>query len=293
MEIANAIVPAMASDNRRRRCGSGTARRRAACSVPGDKSISHRYAMLAALADGNLHHHRVRPGADCAATLACLRRSASRVTPGGRSRVRRSKAAAFAGCAVAGAARRRQLRHDHAAAVGHPGRPPVRARRSSGDASLSRRPMRRVIEPLTRMGAHIESPDGRPPLTITGADLAPIDARPGGAERAGQERGAARRACTPRGARPCVEPAPTRDHTERALRAFGAPVSSVDGRACRSRAASASCRRASPSRATSRRRASGGARRRHAGRVRRDRGRRAEPIAHRRCSTSCGAPAPP
>ena len=98
-----------------------------------------------------------------------------------------------------------------------------------GDESLSRRPMRRVIEPLAQMGARIDAVDGHAPLT----DPRRAAARrshyaPDGAERAGQERGASSPACTPTGTTSVTEPAQTRDHTERALAAFGFEVR-VDG----------------------------------------------------------------
>ena len=93
----------------------------------------------------------------------------------------------------------------------------------SGDRSLSKRPMRRVIEPLTRMGAHIESQDGRPPLTITGADLRPIEHAP--EVPSAQVKSAVILAGLQTEGRTTVnEPAPTRDHTERALASFGAHV---------------------------------------------------------------------
>ena len=93
----------------------------------------------------------------------------------------------------------------------------------TGDASLSRRPMRRVMEPLAQMGARFESADGRPPLTVHGAPLHAIAYRPtlpsaqvksavllAGLYAAGETR--------------VTEPAQTRDHSEQALRAFGAEV---------------------------------------------------------------------
>jgi 3-phosphoshikimate 1-carboxyvinyltransferase len=92
-----------------------------------------------------------------------------------------------------------------------------------GDRSLSRRPMRRVIEPLTRMGARIQASDDHPPLTVIGGDLHGIEYAPevpsaqvksavllAGLQASGRTR--------------VIEPARTRDHTERALQAFGATV---------------------------------------------------------------------
>ena len=92
-----------------------------------------------------------------------------------------------------------------------------------GDRSLSKRPMRRVIEPLTAMGARIEAEDGRPPLTIHGGELTPIDFAP--AVPSAQVKSAVLLAGlqTP-GRTRVTEPSTTRDHTERALAAFGAEV---------------------------------------------------------------------
>jgi 3-phosphoshikimate 1-carboxyvinyltransferase len=99
--------------------------------------------------------------------------------------------------------------------------------RMVGDASLSRRPMRRVIEPLSRMGARIESTDGRAPLTVYGSTLRPI------AYRADVPSAQVKSAILlaglhTAGTTSITEPAQTRDHTEQALRAFGFTVA-VDG----------------------------------------------------------------
>jgi 3-phosphoshikimate 1-carboxyvinyltransferase len=93
-----------------------------------------------------------------------------------------------------------------------------------GDGSLSRRPMRRVADPLARMGARVETrPDGRPPLTVRGTHLRGIDITleiP-----SAQVKSAIMLAGLQAEGRTTVrEPAPTRDHTERALAAFGARV---------------------------------------------------------------------
>jgi 3-phosphoshikimate 1-carboxyvinyltransferase len=92
-----------------------------------------------------------------------------------------------------------------------------------GDASLSRRPMRRVIEPLTRMGAAIDAIDGRPPLTIHGTGLHAIAHVP--EVPSAQVKSAVLLAGLHADGRTSVtEPTPTRDHTERALAAFGGRV---------------------------------------------------------------------
>ena len=96
-----------------------------------------------------------------------------------------------------------------------------------GDASLSRRPMRRVIEPLVRMGARIESREGCPPLTVHGGTLHGIAHHP--AVPSAQVKSAVLLAgLHADGMTTVVEPAATRDHTERALVAFGGQVA-ADG----------------------------------------------------------------
>jgi len=98
-----------------------------------------------------------------------------------------------------------------------------------GDASLHRRPMRRIIEPLQRMGARIESADGYPPLTIHGAALKAIAYRP-------HVPSAQIKSCVllaglfAEGTTVVEEPAPTRDHTERALETFDVRITTEAGR---------------------------------------------------------------
>src|SRR5262245_53768549 len=134
--------------------------------VPGDKSISHRYAMLASIADGESHLTGYAPGADCAATLACLEVLGVRVSRGSTMTIAgrgpRGLRAPSAPLDAGNSGTSMRLLAGLLAA--HPFTSVI-----GGDASLSRRPMRRVIDPLTRMGAAIEAIDGRPPLTINGA----------------------------------------------------------------------------------------------------------------------------
>src|SRR5215831_1026052 len=134
--------------------------------VPGDKSISHRYAMLAAIADGESRLTGYAPGADCAATLACLEglgvRVARHVGPGSAGRAGdtividgrgpRGLRAPSAPLDAANSGTSMRLLAGLLAA--HPFTSVI-----GGDGSLSRRPMRRVIEPLTRMGASIDAID--------------------------------------------------------------------------------------------------------------------------------------
>jgi 3-phosphoshikimate 1-carboxyvinyltransferase len=194
--------------------------------VPGDKSISHRYAMLAALADGDSTIDGYAPGADCAATLACLRRlgveidtgAGGQVTVRGRGMRGLRQADGVLDAANSGTTTRLMA----GIMAAHPF-----ATTLDGDASLARRPMRRVIEPLERMGARIESRDGRLPLVVHGADLHAIAHAP-------EVPSAQVKSCVllaglqASGKTTVREPAPTRDHTERALAAFGARVERCD-----------------------------------------------------------------
>jgi 3-phosphoshikimate 1-carboxyvinyltransferase len=188
--------------------------------VPGDKSISHRYAMLAAIADGVSRLTGYAPGADCVATLACVEALGAHVSRGntivieglgarGLRAPSRPLDAANSGTSMrllAGLL----AAHRFTSIIG-------------GDASLSRRPMKRVIDPLTRMGAVIDSSDGRPPLTIHGGDLRAITHLP--EVPSAQVKSAVLLAgLHAEGRTGVMEPTPTRDHTERALAAFGARV---------------------------------------------------------------------
>lgn len=190
--------------------------------VPGDKSISHRYALLASLAHGTTVIHGYSGGADCAATLACLRALGVRVRHS-PARPLEIDGAGFEGLTppagpLDAANSGTTMRLLAGIAAGRPFRTVL-----AGDASLSRRPMRRVLEPLTRMGAAIAARDGYPPLTIDGADLHGITHRP--EVPSAQVKSAVLLAgLQARGRTTVIEPAPTRDHTERALEAFGAVV---------------------------------------------------------------------
>jgi 3-phosphoshikimate 1-carboxyvinyltransferase len=199
--------------------------------VPGDKSISHRYAMLAGIADGVSRLHGYAPGADCAATLACLEALGVRIERGdgltihGRGLGGLQQPSAPLDAANSGTSMRLLsgllAAHRFRSVIG-------------GDASLSRRPMRRVIEPLERMGARISAAEGRPPLTIDGASLHAITHTPD--VPSAQVKSAVLLAgLHATGRTTVIEPAPTRDHTERAFEAFGVraighgPEVSVDG----------------------------------------------------------------
>lgn len=195
-------------------------------SVPGDKSISHRYALLAALADGRSTIAGYAPGADCASTLACLRALGVRVERsrgGGRETDRRI--VAIEGRGVRGLAPAAApldagnsgttLRLLAGALAGHPFTSVV-----TGDGSLRRRPMRRIIDPLSRMGARVTGEQDRPPLVIGGSSLAGIDFTP--PVPSAQVKSAVLLAGLHASGDTTVrEAVPTRDHTERALSRFG------------------------------------------------------------------------
>jgi 3-phosphoshikimate 1-carboxyvinyltransferase len=191
-------------------------------SVPGDKSISHRYALVAALADGPSRLTGYSGGADCQSTLACLRGLGVDVTSGTEGivdilgRGRRGFHAPLMPFDAGNSGTTMRLLAGVLSA-----QPFVST--LVGDASLSRRPMTRVMEPLTRMGAVIDATDGHAPLTIHGAALDPIAYAP--SVPSAQVKSAVLLAgLQAHGTTSVSEPAETRDHTERALEAFGAVV---------------------------------------------------------------------
>ncbi len=193
--------------------------------VPGDKSISHRYAMLASVADGTSRLAGYLPGADCLATLYCLeglgahivrRAGAHGLTVEITGRGRRGLSAPRRALDAANSGTSMRLLSGLVAA--HPFTTTL-----TGDDSLSRRPMRRIIDPLTKMGAAFESDDGRPPLTIRGGDLHGIAHAP--AVPSAQVKSAVLLAgLHANGITTVHETTPTRDHTERAVEAFGGRV---------------------------------------------------------------------
>ncbi len=190
--------------------------------VPGDKSISHRYAMLAALANGRSRFDNFAPGADCANTLACVRALGCNVDHNGAGAVVIDGLGAQLhppsdplDCGNSGST----MRMLSGILAGQPF-----ASELVGDESLSRRPMRRVIDPLTQMGASITAADGdRAPLRIRGAKLHGIEYRPPVAS-AQVKTSVLFAGLFAEGTTTVEEPARTRDHGELALRAFGAGV---------------------------------------------------------------------
>jgi 3-phosphoshikimate 1-carboxyvinyltransferase len=192
--------------------------------VPGDKSISHRSIMLGALAVGETRVSGLLEGEDVLATAAAMRAMGATVTRTGEG------VWSVHGVGV-GALLQPQAPLD----MGNSGTSTrllmglVASHAISatfvGDASLSGRPMGRVIDPLSQMGAAFEASEGgRLPLTVRGADPAvPIEYRLPVASAQVKSAILLAGLNTP-GITTVIEPVPTRDHSERMLRGFGADL---------------------------------------------------------------------
>jgi 3-phosphoshikimate 1-carboxyvinyltransferase len=189
--------------------------------LPGDKSISHRYAMLAALAQGTSELRHFATAVDCHSTLACMKalgadvkiqndRTTIAITGRG---LRESKRALDAGNSGT------TMRLLAGILSGQPFSSTL-----TGDASLRQRPMKRVVGPLRQMGAQIAARDDNfAPLEIRGGRLKAIDYEMPMASA--QVKSAVLLAgLFADGATTVIEPARTRDHTELALEEFGAGI---------------------------------------------------------------------
>ena len=197
--------------------------------VPGDKSVSHRAVMLGAIANGPTEVTGFLEAGDTRATLRAVRdlgiavesdgAGSLRIAGGGRDGLGRPAAPLDLGNSGTG------LRLLAGLLAGQPFDSTL-----AGDESLSRRPMRRIAEPLAEMGAKIETaPGGTPPLAVRGGRrLAGIDHRP-------EVPSAQVKSCLllaglyARGRTRVEETAPTRDHTERMLAGFGYEVERSPG----------------------------------------------------------------
>ncbi|MBI4446226.1 MAG: 3-phosphoshikimate 1-carboxyvinyltransferase [Acidobacteria bacterium] len=188
--------------------------------LPGDKSISHRYALLGAVAQGVTRLSNFSSSRDCQATLQCVQELGIAVAQEGSlviiesggwqqfQQPRNTLNAQNSGTTI---------RLISALLASGPLRSTIQ-----GDESLNQRPMRRIIVPLTQMGAQIEAREGEfPPLTIQGTTLKGIDyVLPVASAQV--------KSCVllgglmAQGVTTVTEPLPTRDHTERALPFFGA-----------------------------------------------------------------------
>lgn len=197
--------------------------------VPGDKSISHRALMLGALAEGTTEIFGFLPGADCLATIAALeamdvdihRHDATTVNIVGHGLHGLKAPASDLDMGNSGTA----MRLFAGMLCGQKFDSTL-----SGDASLTRRPMNRVAEPLRRMGAIIDTHNGCPPLKITGQQsLRGIDYQSPVASA--QVKSAVLLAgLYASGETSITEPGVTRDHTERMLSMFGWPTQSERNR---------------------------------------------------------------
>jgi len=189
--------------------------------LPGCKGISHRYAMLGAFAEGTSRFTNFSTGADCASTLACMEALGASVNRIGDGAVEIT--------GVAG----RVTPAEHPLDCGNSGSTMrmisglLSAQQGVftlvGDASLSRRPMERIRKPLREMGARLTLTEGHAPLTIHGNPLKPIDYTT-------PVPSAQVKTCVllaglqTAGTTTVREAVRTRDHSELALRAFGAKL---------------------------------------------------------------------
>jgi 3-phosphoshikimate 1-carboxyvinyltransferase len=196
--------------------------------VPGDKSISHRAAMIAALADGSSRLANFSTSQDCASTLSCLRslgvsidQKGNDVRVDGRGARGLSAPAEPLDCGNSGSTMRML-----AGILAGQGFASV----LTGDASLLSRPMKRIVEPLELMGARVSSQAGRPPLRIEGLHpLRPIRYELPVAS-AQVKSCILLAALNANGRSEVIERlGPTRDHTERMLRWFGVPLETHAG----------------------------------------------------------------
>ncbi len=198
--------------------------------VPGDKSISHRALMLAAIAEGNSHIRGFLEGEDTRATASVLAQLGVHIdAPSDGERI-------VHGVGLHGLRGSTQPLDCGNAGTGMRLLSGLLAGQAFdsvlvGDASLSKRPMRRVTDPLAQMGARIDTCEGMPPLRIHGGSALrglhyelPI--------ASAQVKSALLLAgLYADGSTEVVEPHPTRDYTERMLAAFGWPIVAEPGRA--------------------------------------------------------------
>ena len=188
--------------------------------LPGDKSISHRYAMLAGFAEGTSHIANFSTGADPHSSLACMQAMGAEATTEGRAITvkgvggRLRQPAGDLDCGNSGSTMR-MLAGLVAAQDG--------AFRFTGDESLTKRPMERIRTPLAAMGAKIDLSDGHAPMTVHGGPLRAIDFDAPIAS-AQVKTAVLFAGLQAEGITSLAERVRTRDHTEHALRAFGAAL---------------------------------------------------------------------
>jgi 3-phosphoshikimate 1-carboxyvinyltransferase len=204
------------TDERLRATASGALRGHLV--VPGDKSISHRALILGGLASGETHIEGLLESRDVLDTAAAVRAFGAEVTRTGEGlwRLRGATWASPAGaidCGNSGTGARLLM----GAAAGFPLEAVF-----TGDASLRGRPMGRVLEPLSEMGARFEGGD-KLPVTLHGGDLRGI-AHVNSKASAQVKSAILLAGLRADGEVEVIEPAPSRDHTENMLRAFGCDI---------------------------------------------------------------------
>jgi len=191
---------------------------------PSDKSISHRALMLGALAHGKTEIEALLEGADVLATAAAARQFGARVERRSEGGWHIEGAGGFQqpsdaiDCGNSGTSAR--------LLIGAASAYPITAR-FDGDQSLRKRPMNRIVAPLTQMGARFDAPQAMLPLTVHGGGLRGITYR--SPVSSAQVKSAVLLAgLGAEGQTVVVEPEPSRDHTERMLGVFGAQIDSID-----------------------------------------------------------------
>jgi 3-phosphoshikimate 1-carboxyvinyltransferase len=198
--------------------------------VPGDKSISHRYAMLAGLAEGTSRLTNFSTGADPHSTLGCMQALGATVTHTGEGRSSAIEITGTAGafhqpaapldCGNSGSTMRMLsgliAPHPHTFTL-------------IGDHSLTLRPMERIRKPLAQMGAKMDLIDGHAPITVHGGPLQAIDFDTP-IPSAQVKTAVLFAGLQAQGTTSLSESVRTRDHSEHALRAFGATLDRTDNR---------------------------------------------------------------
>jgi 3-phosphoshikimate 1-carboxyvinyltransferase len=189
--------------------------------LPGDKSISHRYAMLAGLASGTSRFGNFSTGADPHSSLACMEALGARVVKQADGSIEVTgtggafqQPAGDLDCGNSGST----MRMLAGLVAGHAG-----AFRFVGDASLTKRPMQRIKGPLEQMGAAVELTDGHAPMIVRGGTLKAIDFTTPIAS-AQVKTAVLFAGLGAKGTTTLQEAVRTRDHSEHALRAFGAEL---------------------------------------------------------------------
>lgn len=190
--------------------------------MPGDKSISHRAAMIAALAEGTSSLRNYSTSADCAATLSCLQQLGVRIE--------RSRSEVLVhGVGLHGFVAPREPLDCGNSGTTMRLLAGILAGQNftsilTGDESLRGRPMQRIIEPLQMMGAKVSANDGRAPLTIEGTESLQAISYELLIASAQVKSSILLAGLSANGLTKVIEDEPTRDHTERMLRLFGVAV---------------------------------------------------------------------